>query len=259
MRLRHRYLAYIDRHPDSRKVFIIGTGRSGTHWIGQILESHPAISATLEKSAIFDRVVRMATDPSNATRLLPGLIRRYRWEHCKVAPLNYVDKSHPNIWLVEELSHAFPQARFVGIRRNPYATVSSMLRHAGVRRWCEEWHKLPAPNSFLGIDEGKEDWYASLSLSARCAARWLSHSRRMDHLALEYPSAVTIIEYEELFGAPATVLIELQRFLGLDDPFPPPVIKNASMTKWEAGLSQRDIQDVKQVTGIDPPSKHRTG
>ena len=36
----------------SRPIFVIGTGRSGTHWIGYILAAHPDIRATIEVSPI---------------------------------------------------------------------------------------------------------------------------------------------------------------------------------------------------------------
>ncbi len=253
MRLYDRYLALWDRHPTSRKIFVVGTGRSGTHWIGRVLDSHPAISATIEKPRIFSRVVDLATHLPANPRKLSGLVQRYRWEHSKVAPLNYVDKSHPNIWLVEDLARAFPNALFVGIRRNPYATVSSMLQHSGVRRWCEEWQKLPLPNQFLGIEEGQSDWYASLPLPSRCAVRWVSHSRRLDALKAAFPDSLQVVEYEDLFHDTAQILTNLQTFLNLAEPFPLPPIRTESMTKWETNLTAEDIGAIEQITGIPAP------
>lgn len=135
LRLRERWAAWRGRSPSSRKVFILGTGRSGTHWLGYILESHPDCVATIETRGIFRRVTRMALDPTLRPRLLPGLLRRYRLRHALAVPSHYVDKSHPNLWLAEALADAFDDALFVGIVRNPYATVASMLRHEGVLEW----------------------------------------------------------------------------------------------------------------------------
>jgi hypothetical protein len=64
----------------------------------------------------------------------------------------YLDKSHPNIWIADKIKEEFPEAKFVGIERNPFATVSSMLKHRGVMKWHRDWKSFPVPNRFLGID-----------------------------------------------------------------------------------------------------------
>jgi hypothetical protein len=135
----------------SKKIFVIGTGRSGTHWLGQILQAHPDIHVTVEAPPIFAWSTAMALDPRQSPVLLPQLIRQYEIEHAAVAPRHYADKSHPNIWHAEDLAARLPDAVFLGIQRNPFATVASMLEHAGVLAWHERWREFPVPNRFLGI------------------------------------------------------------------------------------------------------------
>src|SRR5687768_9534843 len=111
------------------KVFVVGSGRSGTHWLGWTLDDHPRVRTTIEKPAMFNKVTAAALDPRLAGRYLPYLRVRYSWEHLRAFPRAYVDKSHPNIWHVETLSRYFPTAKFLGIRRGVYGTVASMLKH----------------------------------------------------------------------------------------------------------------------------------
>lgn len=53
-RIRNTLLAFGSRHPSSRKVFVLGNGRAGTHWVGRVLDDHPAVSATIEKGGSSD-------------------------------------------------------------------------------------------------------------------------------------------------------------------------------------------------------------
>jgi len=115
------------KYPVSKKIFIIGTGRSGTHWVARTLAEHREIRATIEVKSAFDWVTRMALDPATRKRLFPRLVRYYRYQHFISVPCHYMDKSHPNIWLADQLAETFSDAVFIGMQRNPYATVASML------------------------------------------------------------------------------------------------------------------------------------
>jgi hypothetical protein len=239
--------------PHSRKVFVVGCGRSGTHWLGRALEAHPSVRATIESPAIFWRVVQMAVDPSTRPRHLRRLLWRYRFEHARSAPRFYLDKSHPNLWLFDELRAAFPDARFVGIQRGPYATVSSMLEHPGVRAWCENWERYPIPNAFLGVTEENLERYRGYSIAARCAQRWRCHAERMGALAAAHPDLVHVVCYEALMDDTIRQLDALQAFLGLEGAIPAPQVQRASRSKWHRGLTARQIEEVADVTGVPPP------
>ena len=246
----HRYKAFMNIHPYSRKIFIIGCGRSGTNWVGYILSEHPDIRVTIEKKAIFDKVTAIALDPSKMRRHLKPLIRRYRLEHALASPRHYADKSHPNIWLVEELSSVFHRALFIGIQREPYGTVSSMLKHEGVRAWCERWSDFPVPNKFLGVTSANIETYRNLSLAGKCAMRWLSHAERMEEIKEKLPERVYIIRYEKLVLETQEELLQLQKFLGLSAPIPVPDVKSGSIDKWQSILTAENRADIERVTGV---------
>src|SRR5262245_4018334 len=136
-----------------RPIFVIGTGRSGTHCLAGVVASHPDVRATIEQQPMFDWSVAMAVNPACEPRLFDRLVAEYSAQLARSAPKHYLDKSHPNIWIADKLLAAFPDARFVGVQRHPFATVASMLRHAAVSDWHRQWKTLPVPNRFLGINQ----------------------------------------------------------------------------------------------------------
>lgn len=261
LRLRERYAAWRGRSGSSRKIFILGTGRSGTHWLGYILDSHPDCVATIETPEIFRRVSRMALDPTLRPRLLPGLLRRYRIQHARAAPFHYVDKSHPNLWLAEALADAFEDAVFVGIVRDPFATVASMLRHDGVLEWHRRWKDFPVPNPFLGITVEIAEEYDTLPMAARCALRWQSHRDEMVRLTAALGSRLYVVEYEALVREPEDQLSHLADFLGFSSPIPSPEVKRESLSRWQEELGRADREAIEAVVGVpDIPrgSRHRS-
>lgn len=236
----------------SHKIFVIGTGRSGTHWLGDILQSHPGIHVTVEAPPIFRWVTDMALDPRRKTALMPKLVARYRHEHAAVAPRHYADKSHPNIWHAEELAAALPDALFIGIRRSPYATVASMLKHARVLAWHDRWRSFPVPNRFLGITSENHHGYDTLPLATRCALRWKSHAARMDELVGVLGDRLLVVGYERLIEETAAEMARLNAFLALDSPVPAPFIKAESLDRWSRELTADEQRQIEEVTGIAP-------
>ncbi len=243
-------LLYLTGRVDSRKIMVIGSGRSGTHWLAQILESHPRVRATIEGTKAFHRVTRMALDPSTRPLLLPKVLRYYRWQHLRSHPRHYLDKSHPNLWLAPELAHAFPDALFLGIERNPYGTVASMLKHRGVLAWHRRWREFPIPNAFLGITEELAERYDSMDLAEQCALRWKAHHDRMAEMGGLLGDRLLRIQYEDLFENTDEALARLADFVGLGTPIPRPEIRRESLFKWKEQLTDEQIGQVEAVTGV---------
>ena len=97
--LMHKYKAFIDSNLESRKVFILGCGRSGTHWMGYILKKHRDVYVTIEKKGIFDKVTEMAVDPSRKKQLLKIFFRILRaivqyYRVMKMNPGGYPRSTH---------------------------------------------------------------------------------------------------------------------------------------------------------------------
>jgi len=229
-------------------VLVLGTGRSGTHWIGYILESHPDIAITIEREPMFGLAKSMAMDPATVPERLPDLVRYYRRYRAAFYPRLYADKSHPNIWFAERLQEHLPDVRFVGVLRDAAPTVASMLRHRGVMRSIRAWRDHPVPNPFLGITEANVEAYANMSEVERCAVRWLAHARRLDALERLLGDRLMRVSYETLADDPAAELARLQRFLDLERPFPLTPVRRESLEKWRSELDDAQLDAIRRVT-----------
>jgi hypothetical protein len=244
-----KYLLGISR---TRPVFIIGTGRSGTHWLGQSLGNHPEVRATVEEQPMFDLATKMALNPALEKTHFDKLVSAYKWQLLKSAPRLYLDKTHPNIWLAEKLKAAFRRALFVGIERNPYATVASMLKHEGVSAWHTRWREFPIPNRFLGITPELAKRYDTIPRAAQCAIRWLAHRDRMTALRLTLGSSLMVICYETFADNTAETIRQLQHFLGLATPIPVPHVKRDSLHKWQTQLAAEEVRQIQSIVGFPP-------
>jgi len=245
-------LKYILGFSPTRPVFVMGTGRSGTHWLGQSLGNHPEIRATVEQQPMFDLATTMALNPSLEKTLFEKLTRAYKWQLLKSAPRLYLDKTHPNIWLAEKLKAAFPHALFVAIERNPYATVASMLKHEGVLAWHARWREFPIPNRFLGITPELANRYDTIPRAAQCAIRWLAHHDRISALRTTLGSSLIVISYETFADHTGQTVRDLQHFLGLRAAIPIPHVNRDSLQKWQTQLSADQIQQIQSIVGVPP-------
>lgn len=233
-------------------VFVIGTGRSGTHWLGYALGDHPEVRATIEVHPIFGFSTEMALNSSLEDQMFDRLVEAYQAQLLKSAPKLYVDKSHPNIWLAEKLKQAFPSALFVGIERNPYATVASMMKHPAVSAWHKRWREFPIPNRFLGITQEVAEMYDDLPLASQCAMRWKAHHQRMIELKDILGNDLFVMRYEYFAEHTEDTIQQLKCFLGLHEPIPVPEVKRDSMNKWRSQLSDEEISQIQSIVGFSP-------
>jgi len=231
-------------------IFILGTGRSGTHWLGLTLTAHPDIRGTIEQPQIFSLSKQMAIDLSKQRNYLWKLILQYKWQILISTPRHYLDKSHPNIWHADKLIKYIPNAKFLGIERDPFATVASMMRHKGVLAWQKNWRKYPIPNKFLGITSENVDKYDSLPLATQCSMRWLSHHNRMVELCKILNDSIKVISYEKFSLHTQEILKDLEEFLELSDNIPLPEVRSDSLLKWKEQLSETQIEQIANVVGF---------
>ncbi len=201
-------------------VFVVGTGRSGTHFLTRCLIRHPRVTdltGGAENPLVFQNSVRLA---AGTAKRGDGwlLVWKYRMMRLRAGKKVLVDQSHPNLWNFELLSASFPSAAWLALVRDPRSVVASMLEHSGVRARTEEWRSYPFPNPFLGLTKTSKAGFERASLAGKCAYRWLSHAERT--LELVRAGAVTPVSYERLVLDSEAVMVELAREIGLDAPSP---------------------------------------
>lgn len=195
---------------------------------------------------MFPLVTKLALKGMDYDQGIRQLVRRYRVLLRASAPYDFLDQCHPNLWNCEQLAESFPNAHFVGIQRNPFSVVYSMLNHAGVLRWVKRWEEFSVPNEFLGIESGYEEEYHRMTLVERCAMRWASHFVCMQKLCAQNPLRVHTIYYESLCAVPEHELPKVQAFLGYNTPFPVPIINKEALEKRNL-LSFADRRLIRQT------------
>jgi hypothetical protein len=228
-----------------RPVFIIGCARSGTTWLGTIFARSEGFHTTIEDPDIFPLVDGAVLYWNRRALFLDRLIPRYREQLLRAGECIYVDKSHQNIWLVEELDKAFPSALYVAIERTAYAAIASMMLHFGVRQHFVHWRRYPVPNAHLGITHADTFGYDDLPLSIKCALRWWSHDERLDELRRTLGDRLHVLCYEDLVEKTDVELEKLATFVGKR--LQPVAPSRAPNEKWEQILSRRQTNEIDRV------------
>jgi hypothetical protein len=192
----------------------------------------------------------MALDQTYEKRLFWLLKALYRGQLSITRAPIYVDKSHPVMWFAEKLKRAFPDALFVGIERNPYATIASMIRHEGVSSWHHEWRNYEIPNRFLGISAELAPDYDRLPSARQFAIRWVAHKRRMEDLRGILGDDLLVISYETFARETAEVVEQLNEFVGVEAPIPVPEVRTESLHKWKSFLSDEQCEQIAGIVGF---------
>jgi hypothetical protein len=229
-----RTLGPIQESAERKILFIVGTGRSGTHFLTRCLIGHPQITDLMggeENPLVFKTITAAALSQSDADRSLAEAAKVYDSLADLARPKWLVDQCHPNIWFVDHWSEAYVSARFVGILRNPFSVVASMMKHPAVRAWSVDWHRYPIPNPFLGITTDNARRYEKMSLAERCTMRWIGHYRKMLDLRGSHDRRFLCIVYEELCKQPETCLSAVADWLGLVGEFQIPLIDGGALTR----------------------------
>jgi hypothetical protein len=236
----------VNKHPVRTGVFVLGTGRSGTHFLTKCLISHPELTDLMdghENPFVFKDVVDIALNNCWDTEKIDRLIEKYKYLMQVAAPKGLVDQSHPNLWFADAIARNIEQARFIWIVRDPFSVTYSTLQHSGVRDRFGKWQAYPVPNPFLGIDRENEGQYATMSIPEQSALRWISHARRLGELKPILKDRLLVVRYEDLCLHGNEVMKRIADFLNMEDLFSMPPVTTESLHKKKS-LSEKDIEDV---------------
>jgi hypothetical protein len=236
-----------------KAVFVVGTGRSGTHFTVRLLNgfanSHdplggnenPKILQDVASSAIHHRI------PSRTTS-------DYYWDRLRVSEGIFLDQHHPNLFFVQHWAAMFDGIVFIYPKRPAHQIVASMLRHDGVMSWyryAENWrqrwfNRVPYPNRFLGL--ARADEISALPMHLLCAHRVIAHEQAYRTALAEGGADLRSVEYKALLDDPLaefsrvfrkSELRELGSFTLAETP------NRSSLAKY------REVLDDKQVAEIN--------
>nr|WP_321233428.1 sulfotransferase [uncultured Psychroserpens sp.] len=227
-------------------IFIIGSGRSGTHLLGRTFENSPEVDAFIEDDRFFEPITNIAVGLNKNRSNFNDILKQYKKVFNKSEKQYILEKTHPNIWFVEDILKVFPEAKFIGIKRNVFSTVSSMLNHKGVLSW---YHKLPLdqPNTFLGITESNKDYFEELPLESKCTIRCLAHMNRLEYLNKKFPNSVELVSYEDFYDDYDDLMQRIKKFLNLDFNLNSEPLNPSGKDKWKSNLSEEQIRNIELI------------
>ena len=196
-----------------RAIFIVGTGRSGTHFLTRILLGYRNIYDTLdgkENSLLLWNVALAAIGHRD-------LNKKTMQYYCEKATGNgvFLDQHHPNIFFAEQIAHNLNDTIFLFPDRPTCQVVASMMRHKGVMNWynyATSWrrvfsNRVPYPNRFLGVTSKSE--ISNLPIHLLCAKRVIQHKKTFSDLMKRLPRQARIVDYQALVVAPETELARI--------------------------------------------------
>jgi len=127
----------VDPSNHSLYVFIVGSPRSGTTIMGEILDKHPQISQWYEPYFVWDRFFRMAPHDERSAedatiRVKEQIFRDFKKYRKNKKCMVLIDKSPRNSLKIPFILKIFPNARFIHLLRDGRDVTLSINK---------EWHR----------------------------------------------------------------------------------------------------------------------
>lgn len=202
-----------------------GPPRSGTTWLGQIFDSHPAVAYRYQPlfSYRFKGSISLSSLPASVHQFLLELVNTNDDFVCqstkrtnglipvfeKRTPSQLVFKEVRYLHLARHFLESVPSSKAVAILRHPCATINSWLKTPREFRpewdWRNEWRWGHSKNL-----NRAEEYYGF--------ERWQWTAHNFLALAVAYPERFTLIRYEDLVQSPDLVVSKLFAQCGLDFP-----------------------------------------
>ncbi len=176
-------------------IFIVGMIRSGTTLLDQIVSSHPDVTSAGELRFWIEEALRLAATPELATpEKLNDLAETYlRYGQLLVgSEVRFTDKMPLNFAYVGVIRAAFPNAKFLHIRRHPVDTCLSIYTTYFGKGALFAYKKSNIVAYFKAYLASMEYWRQNLQ-----------------------PQTMFELDYEDLVTDPDTVIPQVIEFCGL--------------------------------------------
>ncbi len=270
-------------------LFVIGTHRSGTTFLGRALSQHSEVAYWEEPRHVWSRGNNFRPDDclaeADATPQIKARIRgqvaRFLEKHGKN---QLVEKTPSNCLRLPFIFAIFPDARFVHIHRDGRAVLSSTHIVAKTRAPDREWYLrrllgtplwewpsfIPRAWNTLGHrllgremaywgprPQGWKSWVAHDPKIVVLAKQWRYTLEPVLNFRPLVPQQQWLeVEYQDLVSQPQIWADKLQRFADLspDEDFKQSVVNDADPTRtnvWRQLLTDRNLEMIRPI--LEPP------
>ena len=234
-------------------VLVIGSGRTGTNLMGKVLDSHPLITTTFEVQPHFARSQIAAIIKQGRARSIPTVLQGMKEQEKEILTPIHASKLHHVLWYTDKIIGAFPSVKFVALYRNPFATISSMMKHPTVPKMYERYRdRVKAPPAFFGVTQENAKDYSDYPLEVQLSLRWQAHMQKIRSVKDRLGERVHTLHYEDLIQHPEKVQKVLTEFLQLDSPIDYSKFQTRSLIRWQDNLTYRQVLNIHKTLPYVP-------
>lgn len=231
---------------DERIVFVVGSPRSGTTFLGRSLGSLPGFVDLGEVGPLKAAIPRLAGLPPEEAaehiRRQLTLTRRLGL----VGGLRAVEQTPETAFVVGAAQQAFPQATFVHALRDGRDVVCSLLERGWLRAkrgGGDDAGQPYGPAARYWVEPERRADFPQASDATRAAWAW----RRYVEAVRSAPARVYEVRYERLHADPDGLAAELAAFLDVaEEPLREALLlaHGTSVGRWRRELGEEELADV---------------
>lgn len=236
---------------EDRIVFVVGSPRSGTTFLGGSLGSLPGFVDLGEVGPLKAVIPQLAAaPPDEAARVVRRILTVSR-RLGLVGRLRPVEQTPETAFVVQAARMAFPEASFVHALRDGRDVVCSLLEQGWLRagRGGGDDAGLPyGPTARFWVEPERRDEFPHVSDATRAAWAW----RRYVEAARSTDARLHEVRYERLHTDPDGVASELSEFLEISAEPLRSALRRAhgtSVGRWQRELTQQELVHVLTESG----------
>jgi hypothetical protein len=244
-------LARAFRPLDGRLVFVLGCPRSGTTFLADRIGSLAGFADIGEvhplKAAVSELVRSDRAEAAFRVQRILGLVRRLGG----VGDLRAVEQTPEAVFLLEPLTIAFPQARFLHLVRDGRDVVCSLLERGWLsagRKGGDDAGAAYGSQARFWVEAGREAEFAAASDVRRAAWAW----RRYVSAAVSARAPLLEVRYERMVSSPGEVAAEIAHVLAAPELDLAAALADArpdSVGRYRRDLTREQLAEVEEEAG----------
>jgi hypothetical protein len=248
--LRARGKRFLGRR-EERLVFVVGSPRSGTTFVGGALGSQPGFvdlgEVPLLKAAVPRLAARPAEEQAPAIRRTLQAVRNLAFAR----GLRAVEQNPETSFVLRGALRAYPSATAVHMIRDGRDVVCSLIERGWLRpgrEGADDANQAYGAHARFWVEPERRDEFARASEATRAAWAW----RQYVTAARSAPDRTIELRYESLAADPAG---EAERVAQALDADPGPMreafgrVHADSVARWRTDLSPEQLADVEAEAG----------
>ena len=249
----------------TRPIFIVGSPRSGTTFLGSCIAQLPEISYHFEPVATKAAARYIHNQEWSFTEAKQFYQRVYAWLMRLHADgdLRFAEKTPRNCFLIDFLYQAFPDAQFIHIIRDGRDAALSHSKKPWLQAAAAQSGKRESsgyrhgPYARFWVEADRIHEFESTSDIHRCIWAWRRHvSTILDQTQALPKGQYYELRYENLVAQPQQEALKLLDYLGIQNTGSSQKLyqafaqaKTTSVGGWQRELSAEQLQQVNQEAG----------